>query len=459
MGTRAGTGRLRWPGRVGRVAAALSVGVPLLASADDYDLHFVANGSAGATDNVFSAPNGSMTPRDADVQYTLTPGLVAAYGTQRTTHELAASVALNGYASHSEAWGVQLFGDYRAAISVSPFTELSLSAGLSRGTTTALSTSRPSNETQVGPTPSGEVTSLSTRADQALTHALSPETSIRQSLGGSYTIVSAGSGPDVGTAQVSLQAGLDHSFQYSAMGVDIGATFLDFDRGETMSASAEPDRRMDGRLGVRWRRDVSQRWSVGADGGLVAVIPIDGDAGFTPVPVVSASVNYVPEWGTASLQVGRAVSANPFIAQETVSESAGLSANLPLPWLNADRPSDAPEWTASGGLAAVRSRIINSDSGELTNSTLNGLLDVGLAYVPREEMTFAFRFQHTRQKALDGVAGEDGMVSLPSMSRNTLLVTFTYRYPGRIVSQLPPRQVLRVDQDTPLTEREGVRRR
>lgn len=438
------------------MAAALTAAAPAIA--DDWDLHFVANGSAGATDNVFSAPDGSMTPRDADVQYTLTPGLVASYGTQRTTHELALSAALNGFASHTEAWGVQLSGDYRAAISLTPLTELSLSAGLSRGTTTSLSTSRPSNETVAGPTPSGEVTSVSTRADEALAHALSPETSVRQQLGASYTVVSAGSGPDVGTVQVSLSTGMDHSFQYSAAGVDLGVTFLAFDRGSSMGATAEPDRRMDGRLGVRWRRDVSQRWSVGADGGLVAVIPIDGDAGFTPVPVVSGSLNYVPEWGTASLQVGRAVSANPFIAQETVSESAGVSVNLPLPWLNADRPSDAPEWTASGGLAAVRSRIIDSDSGELTNSTFNGLLDVGVAYVPREEMTFAFRFQHSRQKALDGVEDMDGMVTLPSMSRNTALVTFTYRYPGRIISQLPPRQVLRVDQETPLAERDGVRR-
>lgn len=427
-------------------------------AADDYQIHFVANGTAGATDNVFSAPNGSMTPRAADVQYTLTPGLVASYGTPRTTHELSANVALNGFVDHSEAWGVQLSGDYRAAISLTPLTELALSAGLSRGTTASLSTSQPSNETMVGPTPSGEVTSVSMRADEALAHSLSPETSLRQSLGASYTVVSAGAAPDVGTVQLSAQGGFDHAFAHSAMGMDLGVTFLAFDRGESMGVSAEPDRRMDGRVGIRWRRDVSQRWSVGADGGLVAVIPIDGDAGFTPVPVIGGNLNYVPEWGNATLQLGRSVSANPFIAQETVGESAALSVNLPLPWLNADRPSDTPEWTASGGLAVMRSRVINADSGELTNATLNGLLDVGVAYVPREEMTFSFRFQHSRQKTLDGVEDMDGMISLPSMSRNTLLMTFTYRYPGRIISQLPPRQILRVDQATPLTQREGVRR-
>ncbi len=52
----------------------------------------------------------------------------------------------------------------------------------------------------------------------------------------------------------------------------------------------------------------------------------------------------------------------------------------------------------------------------------------------------------------------NGELVLPSMTRNTLLFTFTYRYPGRIISQLPSRQVLRVDQDTPLPERDGLRR-
>lgn len=440
----------------GTVAAALA---PVRqAKADDYQLHFVANGVAGATDNVLSAPDGSMTPRDADVQYTLSPGLVASYGTPRTTHELAANLAINGYVAHTEAAGLQLFGDYRAAISISPLTELSLSAGVSRGTTTSLSTSAPSNETVTGPTLSGEVTSLSFRADQALAHSLSPESSVRQSLGASYTITGAAGAPDIGTAQVGAQAGYDRSFQQSAVGVDLGATFLAFDRGETMGMTAEPDRRLDARLGARWRRDVSQRWSVGADGGIVTVVPIDGDAGWTPVPVIGANVSYVPEWGNATFQVGRAVTANPFIGQQTVSESAALSVMLPLPWLNADRPSDNPQWTASGGLAVVRSRIIDTDSGDLTNSTANGLLDLGLAYVPREELTFALRYQHTRQEALDGIPDVDGMLVLPSMSRNTLLFTFTYRYPGRIISRLPSRQVLRVDQDTPLPERDGLRR-
>jgi hypothetical protein len=429
------------------------------AAADDYQVHFVASGSAGATDNVFSAPDDGAVSRDADVAYTITPGLVASYGTPRTTHELAASVALNGYVDHREASGFQVFGDYRAATALSPLTDLALSAGLSRGVSSALLNDSSPSAGSAAPSQGGEVTQVTVRADEALAHSLSPETRLQQTAGASYTVVTDAADNQVGTVQVSVGAGADRAFRESAAGVDLGVSLLVCDRPATMMVAAEPDRRADGRVGVRWRRDVSRRWSLGADAGVVAVIPIDGDAELTPVPVISATLGYVPEWGTASLQVGRAVTANPFIAQQTVGESAVLSLNLPLPWLNSDRPSDAPEWTASAALAAARSRVLDTEAGELTGELVNGLVDLGVAFVPREEMTFALRYQYTRQKTLEAVAGMDGMVDLPSLSRSTLLFTFTYRYPGRIVTRLPPRQLLRVDQEhIPLRERDGERR-
>lgn len=439
------------------VCASLVDAAP--ASAEDYDLHLVVTGNAAATDNVFSAPDGGMASRDADLIYTLTPGLVASYGTPNTTHELTFNVSLNGYVDHTEAWGLQLFSDYRAAIALTPLSDLALSAGVSRGSTNALATSTAPSDGTAAPSQGGSVDSLSFTSSEGLSHSFSPEMRGQQNAGVSYTIVTDSADNEVRTLQAGLGLGLDRSFQYSAAGIDAGVNFLDFDRGTVMSVAAEPDRRADARLGLRWRRDLSQRWSVGADGGLTAVIPIDGEADFIPVPTASVSVNYVPEWGTASLQVGRSVTANPFIAQQTVAESAVLSLNLPLPWLNRDRPSDAPEWTASAALAGARSRVLNTDSGDLTGELVNGLLDLGLSYVPREEMTFSLRYQYTRQKTLEAVEGMDGMTDLPSLSRSTLLFAFTYRYPGRIISNLPARNILRVDQDAPLQERDGERRR
>ncbi len=426
------------------------------AHADDYDLHLVVNGTAAATDNAFSAPDEGMASRDADVSYTLTPGLIASYGTPRTTHELSLNVALNGYVDHSEAWGVQVLGDYRAATALNPLTDLSLSAGLSRGTTNALVTSAPASDGSATPSQGGAVDQLSMRADESLAYTFSPETRMQQNAGASYTIVTDAADNEVGTLQLGFGLGLDRMFQYSSAGIDAGITYLDFNR-EAGTVSAEPDRRADARLGLRWRRDLSLRWSVGADGGVAMVIPIDGDAGLTPVPIASANVNYVPEWGTASLQIGRAVTANPFLGQQTVSEAAVLSVNLPLPWLNRDRLSDAPEWSAAGALAVSRSRILDTNSGELTGELVNGLIDVALSYVPREEMTFALRYQYSQQETLEGATGMDGMEELPSLSRNTLLFSFTYRYPGRIVSNLPARQILRVDQEAPMAERDGTR--
>jgi hypothetical protein len=440
-------------------AVCTTLGDAAPARADDYDLHLVVTGNAAATDNVFSAPDSGMASRDADLIYTLTPGLVASYGTPNTTHELTFNVSLNGYVDHSEASGFQLFSDYRAAIALTPLSDLALSAGVSRGSTNALATSTAPSDGTAAPAQGGSVDSLSFSSGEGLSHSFSPEMRGQQNAGVSYTIVTDSADNEVRTLQGGFGLGLDRSFQYSAAGIDAGVNFLDFDRGTVMSVAAEPDRRADGRLGLRWRRDVSRRWSVGADGGVTAVIPIDGEADFIPVPTASVSVNYVPEWGTASLSVGRSVTANPFIAQQTVAESAVLSLNLPLPWLNADRPSDAPEWTASAALAGARSRVLNTDSGDLTGELVNGLLDLGVSYVPREEMTFSMRYQYTRQKTLEAVSGMDGMTDLPSLSRSTLLFAFTYRYPGRILSNLPARNILRLDQDAPLQERNGERRR
>jgi hypothetical protein len=439
------------------------VGGAAPASAEDYDLHLVVTGNAAATDNVFSAPDEGMASRDADLIYTLTPGLVASYGTPNTTHELTFNVSFNGYVDHSEAWGIQLFGDYRAAIALTPLSDLALSAGVSRGSTNALATTTAPSDGTAAPAQGGSVDSLSFTSGEGLSHSFSPEMRGQQNAGASYTIVTDSADNEVKTLQVGLGLGLDRTFQLSSAGIDAGINFLDFDRGTVMPMPmpAEPDRRADGRLGLRWRRDLSQRWSVGADGGVTAVIPIDGDADVIPVPTASVHLSYVPVWGTASLQVGRSVSANPFIAQQTVAESAVLSLNLPLPWLNAGQPSDTPEWTASAAVAGARSRVLNMDSGDLTGELVNGLLDLGLSYVPREEMTFAMRYQYTRQKTLEAVAvdGMDGMTDLPSLSRSTLLFAFTYRYPGRIVSNLPSRQILRVDQEAPLQERNGEQRR
>lgn len=429
------------------------------ASAEDYDLHLVVTGNAAATDNVFSAPDDGMVARDADLIYTLTPGLVASYGTPRTTHELTANVSFNGYLDHSEAWGIQLFTDYRVATALSELTDLQLSAGISRSTNNSLVTSAPPSDGNASPQQGGSVTSLSFTSSESLAHSFSPELRGQQTFGASYTIVTDAADNDVGTLQLGLGVGLDKSFQFSSAGIDAGISYLAFDRPSTMSVSAEPDRRGDARLGLRYRRDLSRFWSAGADGGLTAVIPIDGEADIVPVPTASVSVNYVPEWGTASLQLGRSVTANPFLAQQTVAESAVLSLNLPLPWLNRDRPSDAPEWTASAAVAGSRSQILDTDAGELTGELYNGLFDLGVSYVPREEMTFSLRYQYTRQKTTEALPSMDGIELLPTLSRNTLLFTFTYRYPGRIVSNLPSRQILRVDQETPLQERNGERRR
>jgi hypothetical protein len=449
----------------GWILFAVSVVGTAPAAADDYDLHFVANGSVGATDNVFAAPDDSTVGRDADVTYAITPGIIASYGTPRVTHELNLSTAFNGYIDHTEAWGLQLFGSYRAQAALTPLTDLSLSAGISRGTTNTLSNQTAANTSTAAPTDAGQVDQSSVRVDQAITYSFSPETRARQGLGASYTVVTDASDNDTGTLQLNAGVGADRAFQVSSAGIDAGLSYLSFDRPATatmpmpMPITAEPDRRADGRVSVRWRRDVSQRWSVGSDAGVVVVIPIDGDAGLTPVPVVGGTVSYVPQWGAATLVIARAVTANPFIAQQTVAESAALSLNLPLPWLNSDRPSDNPQWTASGSVGGARSRIIDTDSDGITGSFVNGVFDVALSFVPRDETTYALRYQYTRQKTLDAPVGMDGNTELPSLSQNSLLFTFTYRYPGRIVSSLPAREILRVDQNsTPLIERRGNRR-
>jgi hypothetical protein len=449
-------------------ALALTVGVRV-ARADDYQLHFVATGSAAATDNVFSAPDGGpgTTPRDADLNYTLSPGVVASYGTPRTTHELSLNTSLNGYADHTEAWGLQLFGDYRAAIAVSPLTDMALSAGVSRGTTNAISQNQPASGGTAAPSQSGQIDQTSVRADEVLIYSLSEDTRLSQTAGTSYSLVTDAANNDVGTLQATVGAGFGRGLQRSVVGVEASVNYLSFDRPATMTASAEPDRRADARVGVHWRRDLSQRWAVGADGGVVAVLPIDCKPAvsgsrkcYAVVPIVSVSASYIPQWGTATLTLGRAVTANPFIAQQTVAEAGALSLNLPLPWLNSDRPSDDPQWIASGALAVAHSSVVNADDNSLDGSVVNGLFDVGLSYVPRPETTYALRLQHTRQKTLQAATTMDGMMNLQDLSRSTLLFTFTYRYPGRIETRLPRRELLRADQAMmPLQERDGERRR
>ena len=112
-----------------------------------------------------------------------------------------------------------------------------------------------------------------------------------------------------------------------------------------------------------------------------------------------------------------------------------------------------PSFEASAGYAFTS--VLDSATGDQLTSLRIGVADVALGYAIKPQVNVSIRYQLEHQ-----VAANDALPALAvhSFDRNTVLLSFSGRWPDRLAGEVPVRATLRVDRSnlTPVGEEVGT---
>lgn len=407
----------------------------------NYSIHVLGTSQVSWTDNLFAVPDDAadpLPPHESDFQIQFRPGVLGAYETLNTIHNLEYALEANLYLEHDEARSLGHFASWRGFFITTPRTEVQTAVMFSSGGLAALSTSRPPAEGQPVATTSGNGTYWGLDATEGLQFGVTPDLRLTQGLGVRRFSSSIDGGGDTGGYELGGSVGADRGWKHSAVALSAQTRYV-----VLQQAMVDDARTINSALTLSYRRDLTPRWSVMADAGGAWVAALDGLD--TIQPTAGVNVSYAPVWGAAGFQVRRTLAPNLYIAENTISDTAVINASLPTPWLT-DDPL-LPKLTVSGALGASRSQVIRDDEVTSTVNVVNA--DVALTYAPRGDVTLTARAQHLRQ--LPGEQSAMGSVSL-EYDRTTFVVSVAWRFPERLAAEIPQRDSLRVDRsdDTPV---------
>lgn len=430
-----------------------SLAMTPLAVADRFSVHGTASVDAAVTDNVFSAQFGN---REGDLFFTVRPGALLTYALPRMIHELNAEVELSRYAAHADQPTVAFRGGWKALFLPGPRSEVMLLANASRSILSAISAASIPSETTVILQPIGQVDVTSGDFTEYGSWTATREIRLSQSL-----FARAGKTDDnaeaetiVTSAEAGGSFGLDRSFLKNTLSLEVGASVLRLERTAEPGAPMGPrlDRQINPRVRVQWRRDWSRRLSSAVNGGLAIVIPYGVDP-YNPdvkrhtgtFPIVGAQGAYTDVWGIATLQVGRDVTPNLFVAANTVNDTASLAAAIPLYWLEDNRRRQ-PRLAGVASLGLSRTQLIQQGTSTLQSEFIVARTDVGLQYAPRPGVTYTARYEFMYQSS---DRGDTTTIAMPQAGfvRNTVYVTAALRFPADVAARVPKRRAGSVRSD------------
>jgi hypothetical protein len=263
-----------------------------------------------------------------------------------------------------------------------------------------------------------------------------------------------GNGSSTEALTAGASVGIDRSWVRSALGlafdtsyVDLGTPVLDPDTNMFVTLNQT---QLNSAVTAQYRRDISRRWAASARLGVGVVTALEG-AEFAAVvtPVGGATVNYFRQFGLVTgnfgLGVTRAVAPNLFVATNTTSNAAALTAGIPLPWFRR-----GPEFTVqvAGSAGASMFETVTLDINDPQSRWLLFNADAAVIWSARPGLDVALRYQFVHQNG-DEV---DLPTQVADFTRNTVLITVGVRYPTRQAAVMPDRTPLRVDRadETPI---------
>lgn len=409
------------------------VGAATPAAAGNYSVHVLGTTEVSWTDNLFAVPDDAadpLPPHEGDFLIRFRPGVLAAYETPRTIHNLEYTLDANLYIDHTEARSLGHTVIGRGFYQTSPRSEMQTSLTFATGVLASLSTRQSAGEGQPVVRGSGNGSFWSLDASQGLTYAASRVTRITQGLQAHRLSSTDALGADTHGTDVGMSLGADRGWKQTALAIMGGARYV------LLSQGATDNRSIHSNLSLSVRRDLSPRWSAVADAGGAWIAPLD-DANHTIQPTFGVNVSYAPQWGAAGFQLRRAMAPNLYIAENTITDTASANASLPLPWLTDD--PNLPTLTVAGALGASRSQVVRGDDIASSVDVVYG--DLAVTYAPRGDLTFVVRAQHQRQFPGESMTG---MTAL-EYDRTSVIASVTWRFPERLAADIPMRDSLRVD--------------
>ncbi|MCA9676700.1 MAG: hypothetical protein H6708_32165 [Kofleriaceae bacterium] len=429
-------------GLVGAVAVAVVTAAPTRARADSTSLHVLGDLETGWTDNIFSAPSDTTVgapAREGDAYAQLRPGLLFTWERPRMIQQLEAAIEGTGYASHTEAWTLSYHGAWRAFFLVSPRSEASTTATASAGTLNTFTTTTTADNGQVAVLPSATNDFTSVDVAEHFSYQVTRPLRVTQSLTGRLfdtsddTLMTSTAGREVGGS-----LGLDRAWRYDAVGLNVATSYVSLSRVNMGVADETSTDQMNAQLTLSWRRDLSRRWTSVVDGGVTSIVPLDAADEVVVQPTVGVQLGYFPNWGNAGLQLRRSVAPNLYIAQNTITDQAGVNAWLPLPWL-ADDPN-LPKLSAQGTAGFARTRLIDAVTGTAVSSFDVATADAAVNYLMNPSAVFTLRYQFIVQNG-----DETALTQVFDYTRHSIILSFHGRWPSRLAAEMPVRATLRVD--------------
>lgn len=418
----------------GGVWGALVVAAPAHA---EPSFQAVGESSLGYTDNVRTTPEQEEelgAARSQGVFWMLSPGVVAALQTQRTSQRLGYRYEYDLYFAESSASASSNRLEYRGYFDLFPRVALVLGASAHQSDRfSSVAFSAPgAGAANVLPTQAGAF--LQGGADELLHFDLHPRWRAWQ--GASFvgdTPIFDSEGPR--TVSVGGRLGLEHLFRLDAVGIE-GRADYSLVKDGVLSDGSPIDRQRQVVAGgvVQWRHDWGPLLTSSAEAGVVRVRRLDSGRGFWS-PTGAATLSYVEELGDAQLSYSHAVTTNPLIGQSMLVDDVRLRGSIPL------LPHGVLMTAASAGYQ--HGRLID-ENAELAARIDVLLLDVSLAWRFYPWLELGARYQHVRQSS------DATRPPLPlSFVQNNVLLGATVKFPPE--RDMPrayrsPRRVDRMDE-------------
>lgn len=407
------------------------------ARADHTSLHATATGEVATTDNLFAA--GSDGDRQADLFFTIRPGLLFAWDEPRMIHDFTGEAEVTEYILHSERPSVSGRGGWRGLFLVGPRSELAMSINTGTGVLSSLASRTSSDETTATVTPPGKLAVDQVDAAQSLSWISGKHTRVLQGLVGRYTMTNDGAGRVTESREVGGNLGFERSFEHDTVTLDASVSYVRL-QGIALPGDLIGNRfveQVNPRGLVLLRHDFDREWSANAEGGVVFVNPI-GDGPMNVLRragtfgVYGGQLAYTETMGRVWLTARRTVAPNLYMARNTVDDQVNLQVALPLPWFGSS--NRRPELVGLGSAGVGRTQAIDADTSALDGDIRVAHLDATLAWSPKPGVTYGARYELVYQSK-----GTDGLMTLPAYYRNTLLFTFALRYPDRLAADVPRR--------------------
>lgn len=413
------------------------------ARADHWSLHGLVAGDLALTDNEFAVPS-SDNPQP-DVYLDIRPGVILQSEGARFIDQLIAQAELIEYARHADEPTWNGYGTWKGILLPGPRTDMTFEVDGSTGQVNSLSARTPADQATIQVTQSGPAAMRSADGLEYLGYQATRETRLTQSAFGAWTATDDNAQMPTLTSSTTAGVGIgvERLFHHDTVSLNVAATYLHLEEiaPPTNVTGSHLLNQLNPQATLSWIHDFSRKWSGSATTGVVFVNELTPDpyalqtpvAGATGYVVASALVGYTDVWGHASASIGRSVSPNLFIAENTLTDSAVLQAAVPLYWLDPRPSAHDPKLALLGSLGILRTQIINADDSSKTLGEFDvGLIDVGLTWAQSPGRTFGVRYELMFQHG-NAVAA---MIE-PSFYKDTLFFTFNIRYPDDVMPKMP----------------------